>query len=87
MNHLTTLESGFLKAEDADHRVSLAIAGLAVIECPAPDQDALVSAFAQHAWRRSASGARRLALAADYPWLCDPLVTQRASSCPAPDRT
>jgi WS/DGAT/MGAT family acyltransferase len=47
MNHLTTLESGFLKAEDADHRVSLAIGGLAVIEGPAPDQDALVSAFAQ----------------------------------------
>jgi WS/DGAT/MGAT family acyltransferase len=47
MNHLTTLDAGFLKAEDADRRVSLAIGGLAVIEGPAPDQDALVAAFAQ----------------------------------------
>jgi diacylglycerol O-acyltransferase / wax synthase len=47
MNRLTTLDAGFLKAEDADRRVSLAIGGLAVIEGPAPDQDALVSAFAQ----------------------------------------
>jgi diacylglycerol O-acyltransferase / wax synthase len=47
MNHLTTLDAGFLKAEDADRHVSLAIGGLAVIEGPAPDQEALVSAFAQ----------------------------------------
>lgn len=47
MNHLTTLDAGFLKAEDADGRVSLAIGGLAVIEGPAPRQDALVSAFAE----------------------------------------
>jgi diacylglycerol O-acyltransferase len=47
MNHLTILDTGFLKAEDADSRVSLAIGGLAVIEGPAPDQDALVSAFAE----------------------------------------
>lgn len=47
MNHLTTLDAGFLKAEDADRRVSLAIGGLAVIEGPPPGQEALVSAFAQ----------------------------------------
>ncbi|MEM6108344.1 wax ester/triacylglycerol synthase family O-acyltransferase [Mycobacterium sp. 050272] len=47
MNRLTTLEAGFLKAEDADARVSLAIGGLAVIEGPAPDQDTLRSAFAE----------------------------------------
>lgn len=47
MDHLTTLDAGFLKAEDADPRVSLAIGGLAVIEGPAPQQDALISAFAQ----------------------------------------
>ena len=47
MDHLTTLDAGFLKAEDADPRVSLAIGGLAVIEGPAPQQSALVSAFAE----------------------------------------
>jgi diacylglycerol O-acyltransferase / wax synthase len=47
MDHLTTLDAGFLKAEDADQRVSLAIGGLAVIEGPAPQQDALVSGFAE----------------------------------------
>lgn len=47
MNQLTTLDAGFLKAEDADRRVSLAIGGLAVIEGPAPEQDALVSMFAE----------------------------------------
>jgi diacylglycerol O-acyltransferase len=47
MNHLTTLDAGFLMAEDVDSRVSLAIGGLAVIEGPAPAQDALVSAFAE----------------------------------------
>ncbi|GAB3014781.1 WS/DGAT/MGAT family O-acyltransferase [Mycobacterium bourgelatii] len=47
MDHLTTLDAGFLKAEDADSRVSLAIGGLAVVEGPAPRQDALVSVFAE----------------------------------------
>ncbi|PJE22340.1 MAG: wax ester/triacylglycerol synthase family O-acyltransferase [Mycobacterium sp.] len=47
MDHLTTLDAGFLKAEDADPRVSLAIGGLAVIEGPAPEQDQLISVFAQ----------------------------------------
>ncbi len=32
MNHLTTLDAGFLKAEDVDRHVSLAIGALAVIE-------------------------------------------------------
>lgn len=47
MNHLTALDAGFLKAEDADPRVSLAIGGVAVVEGPAPDQSALMSAFAE----------------------------------------
>lgn len=34
MNHLTTLDAGFLKAEDVDRHVSLAIGALAVIEPP-----------------------------------------------------
>lgn len=47
MTQLTTLDAGFLKAEDADRRISLAIGGLAVIEGQAPEQGALVSEFAQ----------------------------------------
>lgn len=47
MDHLTTLDAGFLKAEDADPRVSLAIGDLAVIEGPPPGQDELISVFAQ----------------------------------------
>lgn len=47
MEHLTTLDAGFLHAEDADRHVSLAIGGLAVIEGPIPDHDALMSTFAQ----------------------------------------
>lgn len=47
MNHLTTLDAGFLKAEDVDRHVSLAIGALAVIEGPAPDQEAFLSSLAQ----------------------------------------
>ncbi|WP_144205825.1 wax ester/triacylglycerol synthase domain-containing protein [Mycobacterium tilburgii] len=47
MTSLTTLDAGFLKAEDADPRVSMAIGGLAVIEGPAPDQSALMPRFAE----------------------------------------
>ena len=47
MNHLTTLDAGFLKAEDADRRLSVAISGLAVIEGPPPSQEALMSVFAE----------------------------------------
>ena len=47
MEHLTTLDAGFLYAEDADRHVSLAIGGLAVIEGPIPGHDALMSTFAQ----------------------------------------
>lgn len=35
--HLTTLDAGFLQIEDADHHVSLAIGGLAVLAGPVPD--------------------------------------------------
>lgn len=43
MDQLTTLDAGFLKAEDADRHVSLAIGGLAVIEGPIPDRDSLMA--------------------------------------------
>ncbi|OBK92204.1 diacylglycerol O-acyltransferase [Mycobacterium asiaticum] len=47
MEHLTTLDAGFLKAEDTNPRVSLAIGGIAVIEGPVPEQKTLMSTFAQ----------------------------------------
>lgn len=47
MDQLTTLDAGFLKAEDADRHVSLAIGGLAVIEGPIPDREALMATLAQ----------------------------------------
>lgn len=43
MEHLTTLDAGFLHAEDSDQRANLAIGGLAVLEGPIPDHDALMS--------------------------------------------
>lgn len=47
MDQMTTLDAGFLKAEDADRHVSLAVGGLAIIEGPAPEQEALVTTFAR----------------------------------------
>ncbi|BBZ12704.1 WS/DGAT/MGAT family O-acyltransferase [Mycobacterium branderi] len=47
MDHLTTLDAGFLHAEDSDQRANLAIGGLAVIEGPMPDHDSLMSTLAQ----------------------------------------
>lgn len=46
MDQLTTLDAGFLQAEDAGQHVSLAIGGLAVIEGPAPDRSVLSSSLA-----------------------------------------
>ncbi|WP_421844083.1 WS/DGAT/MGAT family O-acyltransferase [Mycobacterium sp.] len=43
MNRLTALDVGFLKAEDADRHVSLAMGGLATIQGPLPDSDTLMS--------------------------------------------
>lgn len=47
MEYLTTLDAGFLKAEDADPRVSLAIGGLAVLDGPLPDTESLTATLAQ----------------------------------------
>jgi diacylglycerol O-acyltransferase / wax synthase len=47
VNQLTTLDAGFLKAEDADRHANLAIGGLAVIEGSIPDHDSLISTIAQ----------------------------------------
>ena len=47
MEHLTTLDAGFLEAEDSDRHVSLAVGGLSVLEGPMPDYDALVAGLAE----------------------------------------
>lgn len=43
MEHLSTLDAGFLEAEDADRHVSLAIGGLAILDGPPPDFETLVA--------------------------------------------
>lgn len=47
MERLTTLDAGFLQAEDTDRNVSLAIGGLAVVEGPIPERDALMSTLSE----------------------------------------
>jgi WS/DGAT/MGAT family acyltransferase len=47
VDQLTTLDAGFLHAEDSDRHVSLAIGGLAVVEGPAPDHREMLSTFAK----------------------------------------
>ena len=46
MEHLSPLDAMFLDAEDADANASMAIASVAVIEGPAPDQDDIVRTIA-----------------------------------------
>ena len=45
--HLSTLDAGFLEAEDSDRHVSLAVGGISVIEGPLPDYESLVSGIAE----------------------------------------
>ena len=47
MDNLTTLDAGFIHAEDSDERVSLAIGGLAILEGPMPDHDSLMTTLAR----------------------------------------
>jgi diacylglycerol O-acyltransferase len=46
MEHLSPLDAVFLDAEDADANASLAIASVAIIDGPAPDQDDIVRTIA-----------------------------------------
>ena len=46
-NRMTTLDAGFLQAEDSDPHVSLAIGGLAVLTGPVPEQSALLSTLGE----------------------------------------
>ncbi|HEU4360063.1 MAG TPA: wax ester/triacylglycerol synthase family O-acyltransferase [Mycobacterium sp.] len=43
MEQLTTLDAGFLEAEDSDPHISLAIGGLVILEGPMPDYGSLAS--------------------------------------------
>jgi WS/DGAT/MGAT family acyltransferase len=47
MEHLSTLDAGFLEAEDSDRRVSLAIGALAVLDGPIPDHEPLMSTLGE----------------------------------------
>ena len=47
VEHLSTLDAGFLEAEDSDRHVSLAVGGLSVIEGPMPEYDSLVAGIAE----------------------------------------
>lgn len=47
VEHLTTLDAGFLEAEDSDRHVSLAVGGISVIEGPMPDFAALTNNIAE----------------------------------------
>jgi WS/DGAT/MGAT family acyltransferase len=47
MEHLSPLDAMFLDAEDADANTSMAIASVAIIDGPAPDQDEIVRTIAE----------------------------------------
>lgn len=51
MDHLTTLDAGFLEAEDSDPHVSMAIGGVAVMDGPCPAFDVLTDVLAQRLHR------------------------------------
>ncbi|MDX1886001.1 wax ester/triacylglycerol synthase family O-acyltransferase [Mycolicibacterium sp. 120270] len=47
MEHLNTLDAGFLEAEDSDRHISLAVGGLSIIEGSVPDSQALLAGIAE----------------------------------------
>lgn len=47
MEQLTTLDAGFLEAEDSDRHVSLAIGALSILEGPMPDFESLVTGMGE----------------------------------------
>jgi diacylglycerol O-acyltransferase / wax synthase len=47
MEHLSTLDAGFLEAEDSDRHISLAVGGISVIDGPMPDFDSLRAAIGE----------------------------------------
>lgn len=75
MEQLTTLDAGFLEAEDSDRHISLAIGGLVILEGPPPDYASLVATLGARI-----SGCRRFGQKLQfYPfdlappqWVADP---------------
>ncbi|WP_123024462.1 WS/DGAT/MGAT family O-acyltransferase [Mycolicibacterium stellerae] len=51
MDHLTTLDAGFLEAEDSDRHISLAVGGLSIIEGPMPDFETFAEGIAERITR------------------------------------
>ena len=49
MDHLSTLDAGFLHAEDSDSHISLAIGGLSILDGPMPDFTELADTLADRA--------------------------------------
>jgi diacylglycerol O-acyltransferase len=47
MDRLTTLDAGFLEAEDSDRHISLAVGGLSVLEGPMPAFESLIAGIAE----------------------------------------
>ncbi|HET7667015.1 MAG TPA: wax ester/triacylglycerol synthase family O-acyltransferase [Mycobacterium sp.] len=47
MEHLSTLDAGFLEAEDSDRHISLAVGGVSIVEGPMPDYCELTAAIAE----------------------------------------
>lgn len=71
---LTTLEAGFLHAEDADRNTTLGIGGLAILDGPIPDHDALMATLGERiaACPRFAQRLVRRVLDLDAPrWVDD----------------
>jgi diacylglycerol O-acyltransferase len=77
MEQLSTLDAGFLEAEDSDRHISLAIGALAVIAGPMPDFDTLVEGLAERMLSvprlRQVLHTQPLDLGAPY-WVEDPNV-------------
>ncbi|MGX9791441.1 WS/DGAT/MGAT family O-acyltransferase [Mycobacterium sp. MMS18-G62] len=75
MDRLTALDAGFLHAEDADRRVSLAIGALVILEGPIPEFDSLLSTLGERiaACPRFAQRLRSHLFDLDAPeWVDDP---------------
>ena len=80
MEQLSTLDAGFLEAEDSDRHVSLAIGALAVIAGPMPDFDTLTEGVAERILSvprfKQVLRTQPLDLGAPY-WVDDPNLDMR----------
>ena len=75
MEHLKALDAMFLQAEDADRHISLAVAGVSILEGPIPDDETLVSEIERRvvSMPRARQVLRTHPLGLDLPeWVDDP---------------